>query len=381
MIKISKDLTKKNQNAPYFFKYNFGKNPITGEPIASTSRGHKTIAEAEEAYIEIKKSVRNGTYHRKPSETFEDVYNLWLPIYKTTVEESTFVKTKGIFKKHILPALGKYMIEKISVDVCQQHFIEWAKKIKGYNKIKNYASMVVNFAIARDLIAKNPFDYVIIPKNINNSTKNTSINFYEKDQLLNFLNCAEREENTCAYVLFRLLSFSGMRKSEALSLSWTEINFENNTIDIHKALSKGEKSLYIKSTKTGNRRILAMDSETMNILKNWKKLQQIQYLKLGFNTNTPNQLVFSNTCNSYLQPSITTKWLNHILKKYNLPKITTHNFRHTNCSLYFESGAKDIDIQYRLGHSDIRTTKNIYTFLSDNSKKGAVSKFESFMAV
>lgn len=86
-------------------------------------------------------------------------------------------------------------------------------------------------------------------------------------------------------------------------------------------------------------------------------------------TQLSNQLVFSNENNGFMQPTKTRKWLKHILNNYNLPKITTHGFRHTHCSLLVEAGANIKEVQDRLGHSDIQTTMNIYAHVSKRAKE------------
>lgn len=43
----------------------------------------------------------------------------------------------------------------------------------------------------------------------------------------------------------------------------------------------------------------------MVILKEWKKQQRQAHLMLGFNVMQRNQLVFSNTKNSFIQPAKT----------------------------------------------------------------------------
>lgn len=165
-------------------------------------------------------------------------------------------------------------------------------------------------------------------------------------------------------MLFRLLAFSGMRKGEALALTWRDINFKTNEIRINKALSRGkDNKLYIKSTKTNEARTIKMDEKTMNILRMWKKKQKEDNFKLGFNTSKPSQLVFSNEKNEFIQPTKTREWILYVQEKYNLKKVTTHGLRHTHCSLLFEAGATLKEVQDRLGHSDIKTTMNIYMLL------------------
>lgn len=66
-------------------------------------------------------------------------------------------------------------------------------------------------------------------------------------------------------------------------------------------------------------------------------------------------------------------FLNHnltkILKENKLKHMTVHGFRHTHCSLLFESGASIKEVQVRLGHTDVRTTMDIYAHVSEQKKK------------
>ena len=279
--------------------------------------------------------------------------------------------------------MGAYKIEKIHVDVCQKHVDEWASKLKKFRMVKAYAAKVLDFAIKRGYIKTNPFEHVDLPttsKKAIGAEEDKPENFYTREQLIEFLTCLEKENNYKAYVLFHLLAFSGMRKGEALALTWNDLNFTTNEIRINKALSRGKESkLYVKSTKTGIARTIKMDDKTMSLLKEWKKKQKHDYLKLGFNTMQPKQLVFSNIKNEYLQPPKTTKWIMYIQDKYKLGTITTHGLRHTHCSLLFEAGASLKEVQVRLGHTDVKTTMDIYTHVTQKAKDEAILKFANYI--
>lgn len=241
----------------------------------------------------------------------------------------------------------------------------------------------MDFAIKRDFIQSNPFALVEMPKRTTTkSISDTTENFYTKEQLLKFLECMKQESNFKAYTLFSLLAYSGMRKGEALALIWEDIDFKKNEIRINKALARGKNNvLYIKPTKTGTSRTIKMDTATMSILKEWKKKQKKDYLVLGYNTTKSKQLVFSNEKNDFLQPTKTCKWLEHVLEKYKLPKITTHGFRHTHCSILFEAGASIKEVQDRLGHSDVKTTMDVYAHVSEKAKDDAINKFVNYLGM
>lgn len=375
--------TLKNGDTRYKFQIYVGVDPLTGNEKRTTRSGFKTMKDAKSALYEIKHEISQGTFRKIQAKTYQDMYELWIKQYEKTVEESTFVKTEGYFKNHILPAMSLYKVDKITVDACQKHVDEWADKLKKYRVIKSYAAKVLDFALKRGYLQTNPFTLVDTPKPKQapfELTKDVEENFYTREQLNEFLGYLKEENNPKVYTFFRLLAYSGMRKGEALALQWKDIDFTKSEIRINKALAKGKNSkLYLKTTKTGTTRTIKMDMETMKILALWKKQQQKEYLTLGFNTLNNEQLVVSSEVNTFVQPTKTRKWLVRILEKYNLKPITTHGLRHTHCSLLFEAGASLKEVQDRLGHSDIKTTMDIYTHLTPEAKSGAIQKFDNYL--
>lgn len=367
----------KNVDTRYMFKIYVGVDPLSGRQHSTTRRGFKKKKEAELTYNRLKLEIYNGTYKKLQYETFQDLYNEWVVHYEKTVEESTFVKTLGIFKNHILPKMGVYRIERIDASVCQKHVDEWITKLKGFRVVKSYAAKVIDFAIKRGFIKSNPFSLVYMPKK---RTLKNEENYYTREQLIECLNTFKNESNLKTYTFFRLLGFSGIRKGEALALEWGDINFNNNTVYINKAISYGKNSrLYQKTTKTRGHREIKLDQKTMDILKQWKE-EQAQKLKLlGFDIEDSSQLVFNNTKNNFINPSTTRKWLLKIQKKYNLKLITTHGFRHTHATLLVEAGANLVGIQQRLGHSGNNTTTNTYTHHTEKIKIETLEKFIKYI--
>lgn len=361
------------------FKFYLGTDPLTGKPLSTTRRGFKSRKEAQDAFKQLQFEVNTNSYKKRQAETYRDIYDIWVEHYENTVEESTYVKTMSIFKNHILPKMGDYKIDKIDIATCQKHVNEWSKKLVHFRKVKAYAAKVLNYAIKNGYIDKNPFDLVEMPKpkkHISLEDDDEFTNFYERGQLLQLLDAFKQTSSLMIYTLFHLLAFSGMRKGEALALTWNDINFEENEIRINKAISRGRDSqLYLKTTKNGVIRTISMDQQSMNLLAAWKEEQAQK-----FKTKSANkQLVFTNRNNEFIQPVQTQKWLHQIFQKFALPKITTHGLRHTHCSLLFEAGASIKEVQERLGHTDVKTTMDIYTHVTKKTKASTVDKFEAYL--
>ena len=71
--------------------------------------------------------------------------------------------------------------------------------------------------------------------------------------------------------------------------------------------------------------------------------------------------------------------LKRICKKYDFKEIKVHGFRHTHCSLLFESGITIQEVQERLGHSDLKTTMSIYAHVKEKQKEEVGKKFARYV--
>lgn len=377
-VKITK-YKKADGNTYYMYKINIGYDPITGKYKNTTKRGFKTEKEAKLSLARVQLQIDKGEYGKESLETFNDIYESWKKEYINTVQESTYVKTIGIFKNHIIPEFGTTRIDKINLTQCQQAVNNWADKIKGYKKIINYCELVFNHAIKLQVIKQSPLQHVSKPI-IKQDTHLKQENFYDKDELQLFFQQLELDPSDKIKTFFRILAFTGMRKGEALALTWEDIDLENGTININKALTRGINELIIQSPKTrGSNRIIDIDNNTLQILQNWLVTQKEQLIVLGIQRQEKGQLVFQNGENKHIQPSSTRKWLNNIRQGTELKEITTHGFRHTHASLLFEAGASIKQVQNRLGHSDIQTTMNVYTHVTKHAKQDTINKFVNYI--
>lgn len=129
-----------------------------------------------------------------------------------------------------------------------------------------------------------------------------------------------------------------------------------------------------------SRRTIIMDSKTMSALKHWRLVQLQKYMTLGFNTDKPDQLVFSNSRNKHLLLHKPADWLKSIQDAHKIKhRITIHGFRHSHASALFSAGATVKEVQERLGHSDVKTTLNIYTHVTKSQNKEAVNKLVAYL--
>lgn len=88
------------------------------------------------------------------------------------------------------------------------------------------------------MLQVNPFTHVEtkVKKTFTEGLDDEIENFYTKHELISFLQNAQEHLNFKAYSLLRLLAYTGMRKSEALALTWNDLNVVEGELVINKAI-------------------------------------------------------------------------------------------------------------------------------------------------
>ena len=64
-----------------------------------------------------------------------------------------------------------------------------------------------------------------------------------------------------------------------------------------------------------------------------------------------------------MNPDNITQWLGDFSRKYGIPDVHPHKFRHTMASLLITNGTDPLTVSKRLGHSKVSTTTDIYSHI------------------
>ncbi|EGO8312104.1 site-specific integrase [Enterococcus faecalis] len=381
-----KQYQKKNGKNAWQFQAYLGTHPVTNERIKTTRRGFRTKKEAQVALsrLQVDFEKSNLQLSGKPSLTFQELYDLWLKQYRLKVKPSTIATSRRFVEDYCLQYFGKLKLDKITVSYCQEIVNKWHSQYKQYYYFRKIVAQILQFGIKMEIIDSNPMRKTELPRKIE---VEQFPNFYTKEQLETFFNCLEDHieksgrTSTKLLAFFRLLAFTGMRKSEALALQWQDIDFFNHKLTIGKTLAVDENGqIIVQEPKTkSSQRVNMLDQKTVEILKQWRKNQKSWYFNLGYNTSKESQYLFTNKFNGLYYPQAPNDWLYNILEKYELSKITLHGFRHTHASLLFESGANLKEVQDRLGHKDVKTTMNIYAHVTPEKMKETGERFANYV--
>lgn len=365
-----------------FFHY-LGINPDTGKKDVIARQGFNSMAEARRELLGIIKEYEKGKAIKNSDQDnyrFGEVTELWLMQYKKQVKITTYTSTNNMLNIHILPKFKDYYLNRLKVRMCQDAVNEWYSSYSEAARLVSIVTRIFMFGINQGFCEENPMSKVIRPTNTHKKDKR--IVYFEKDELLLFLNDIKQNEPLKAHTIFHVLAFTGLRRGELFGLQWGDIDFKRKTLSVQRNLiyNEEERQHEFSTLKTkSSRRIIGIDETTIKILLKWRNYQREFFLGRGININTPSQLVFTSVNNHYMSDTYLRRVIKRVTSRLELPRISVHGFRHTHCSLLFEAGVEMNSVKDRLGHSDIQTTMNIYAHVTKTERAKTADVFEDFM--
>ena len=379
-----KKYTTKNGETRYLFQTYLGIDPITGKERRTTRRGFKTMKEAKQAERNLLFDVEENGLPSNQSDgfqdpTFEELAQLWLENYKTTVKPSTFENVKSKVEKMTEEHFKELKLKKITVAYCQRVVIELSKTYVLYNHYLSVINRIFKYAVLMDVINSNPFDKVIKPKSRQTQRKG---NFLTKGELKEFLKLAQTATLYYFFPLVHLMSYTGLRQGEALALKWSDIDFENRKITVDKTAVRIKERQTLQTPKTKNsKRVISIDPTTLSILKSWKKDQIKIYFKNGKHFEGDDNFIFTNQRAEWVHIHNFIRYFNRFIADHKFKPITPHGLRHTHASLLFSAGVEPKNISDRLGHSTVQITLDLYTHITEEQRTDTVDKLLEYMVI
>lgn len=302
--------------------------------------GNMTVLELVKRYVSQKRGVRHNT-------------------------EANYKFVINIIAKE---PFGQKRIDKVKLSDAKAWLIKLQDDGRGYSSIHTIRGVVrpaFQMALDDDLIRRNPFEFQLSTVVVNDSVTREAITRKQERQFLDFIKNDKHffRYYDGIYILFH----TGLRISEFVGLTISDIDFENRRINVdHQLQRKRNMEYIIEETKTdaGVRQIPMTDDVYdcfQRIIANRKKPKVEPMIdgKIGFLYLDKNEM-----------PMVALHWekyFQHIREKYNsiykvqMPIITPHVCRHTFCSNMAKSGMNPKTLQYIMGHSDISVTLNTYT--------------------
>ena len=373
---------EKLSNGKYKFFERY-KDPYTEKlKKVSVTMEKKTPQARNQAAILLQEKIKQKLgekQHFVSDITFEKLYEEFEENWKHGVKNSTVYASKNVKKEILKQIEGDYLVRNIDRRLLQKVIDQLLQDGRSHNyvsKIKFKLNQIMKFAIRMNYIDTNEMLFVETPRKVITSDelrkKNTK--YLDQKEFKLFIQNL-KDEALCDYRITKyiriakVLFLTGMRYGELAALNYKEdIDFSKKTIHIKHTYDFRQKERTTPKTIKSDR-VITAPQKVLDIIKE----QIIENATNGFDTD----FIFINTLGEPITNARVIGALKRHGQKIGIEKnITTHTFRHSHISLLAELGIPLTAIMDRVGHSDSKTTLEIYSHVTQKMVSDISSKLD-----
>ncbi|WP_239257383.1 tyrosine-type recombinase/integrase [Listeria ilorinensis] len=328
-----------------------GRKDQQGRPFSSAREAYKELTRLKNEYL-----VLNGysNYDLTYGQFLETTY---LPYYRASVERSTWnSRESGLLS--IRDRFSNKKLREISIEDCEGYRI-WLLNDSGYSQA--YSSLLYG-------MFRKSLDYAVtmqyLDKNISKRTKaipkgKSVVAYWTKEEFQKVLSVIYKDDfyEFMCLVMIWLYYMTGIRVSEGLALNWNDVDLKRKKLRVHYTLDMINQNHFVRKpyTKTKNGiRTISLDDDTVQLLEDWRKVQQEHGIE--------------NFILSYTDLPLYRSTVQRIIERYaklaKVPIIQGKGLRHSHVSyLINEFNADILVVSQRLGHSSPEITLKHYAHL------------------
>ncbi len=319
-----------------------------------------SLAKTErEAIKDFNKQIIEYNEKETTGKLFSEVADEWQAEHFPTLQNNSL--------KNYTPALRQvreYFKDFRIKDIHPNHINAFIGELKYLNYAQKTVktrflvlNLIFKYGIISRYIDSNPCQYITLPKNLQ-KTKRENATPADIESVK-----SNTDKPFGIFALFLLMT--GCRRGEALALAPSDIDLENKIVHITKTVEWLGNHPHIKDcpkTDAGVRDIPLPDF----LIEKIAPFMEQKYL-------------FPNYKGELMDNSqVTRAW--DLYRRETGINATPHQFRHAYTTILFDAGIDVKTAQRWLGHSDIKTTLDIYTHLSETRLKNSQEKLMTFFS-
>ena len=282
-------------------------------------------------------------------------FEIYLNYCRANVSRGHFLsiqKHLANFWKTIGHRLNLLEISTVDIENFKFAFLKSATP-KTVNKTLKYAKAMLNRALDWNYLSVNPAQrvkFIKVPK----SNLPCCLTLKEIKELL------EKCPSWFYPIIYAFLA-TGLRRNELIHLRWCDVDMRNHLIRVSNQEAFHTKSLLPRT--------VGMKQRLYEIFQNM--LTEKKHIKKKAESN--GQFVFISSEGLPYSSSVLQKAWMKIRRELGV-NYRLHDFRHTFCSYLIIRGVDIKTVQVLMGHSDVRTTMQIYAHVQTVHLQKAVEK-------
>lgn len=359
----------------------------TGKRKPRWVRGASTRAATVALRDKARSSQHDGTYVAPQDLSVAAWLERWITAHEVELKPSTAATYRDKIRLYLVPAIGHERLQALSPS---QLSAVWREMQAGGGKNgKPVSRRTVEFAravlrksledaVVERVIQVNPVIGSKMAKR-DGKPKHTT---WTGEQLRLFL---EHVDDRWA-PMWALFAATGMRRGEVAGLRWADehgpiVDLEEGTVRVEVSTTQIGNQRVTTTPKNHERRTIALDEETVAVLRAWKAQQAAERLAFGPAYGDREGLVLTWQDGRPVMPDYITKTFPKAQAAVRsrleipLPELVVHELRHSHATILLRSGTPVHIVAKRLGHKDPSVTLNVYADVIPDDDTSAVHIF------
>jgi integrase len=317
-----------------------------------------------------------GTLLQPNDTTLSQLLDVWLAqeLPKTVAPENR-ENYRIIIEKHIKPALGSVLVQKLTVQAVEAFYAQLhAARYSSSLIRKCHLRLSSSLEMARrwGWIQVNPCLAARAPKV---TSKAPAV--WTPQETSAFLHAA-RDDGMAPY--WQLALETGARTSELLGLCWSDFDTARGTLSLGRQavrLLKGTPIIKAGGKTEAGQRSIRLTEDSIGKLAARRRSQLEQ--RLAAEQWEDLDLIFSTATGRPINPAHVRRSFNRLVRKSGVRPITPHGMRKTHITNLIAAGANVKAVAARVGHSDVTTTLKTYTALTTSMQEELHALVEGLM--
>jgi len=353
-----------------------------GEFEAACKRGEVLTKEEQKAQATEKaEQIKRQQVEEERKPTFNKYVEIFLQEKSATLSAMTVQGYKQslkrpaeVFGEMKLEDIDYLMVKKYITDLQTGKRKGKSKKPLAHGTVVSYYTVLHTLfqsAVENDVIPINPMQRMKKPKprKDDKTKEQKALSISEVNYIIE---CADKEPLKWR-AMIRFMIDSGCRRGEVAGLKWEHIDLKTGkAIICQNAQYTKEKGVYITTPKSHESRDIIISSPVLQILKEWKRQQTLLYFGQGKSTNG---YCFTQNEGEIMNPNTITGYIRDFGKRYNIPGLHPHTFRHTMATNSIALGIDVVTVSKKLGHCNPSVTLNIYSHANEDAQRKATEIF------
>ena len=317
------------------------------------------------------------------------------------LSDTTRVNYIKMWNNHAKDEIGNIKVIQLRSSDVKKFYAKLSRAEYSHNTIKLIHTLLypaLEMAVDDDIIRKNPARNTLSSDYGEKAKEKEVLTIEQQEKLLNFI--SQSNVYNVYVPMITVMLETGLRCGELIGLTWNDLDMEKKELSInhqlvYKDYGDGKGYTFHASTPKTDAgiRLLPLSQKAYKAFAEQRKLNFMLGRRCTEDIDGYTDFIFLAKTGRPLMPAAVNSVIYNIIDVYNkaevvkakkehrkaelLPKISTHNMRHTACTNMARNGMNLKILQYLMGHAHSDVTMDVYNHIADISDiREEIRKFD-----